>query len=139
MLIKEFEELKKHLDNLPEPSLEEKEEEATFESHKNKKKTRVKEVKLGEIDVSYEPSADKELDIEENVMQDRWSRYIGAMGIDAVRKQAESKVLLLGLKPLGLEIAKNLTLSGLKQLSIVDDRALSFGSSEHFYMSDHKG
>ena len=42
------------------------------------------------------------------------------MGVDAVRKQAESKVLLIGLKPLGLEIAKNLVLSGLKQLTIVE-------------------
>lgn len=47
-------------------------------------------------------------------MQDRWSRYIGAMGIEAVKKQAESKVILVGLKTLGLEIAKNLVLSGLK-------------------------
>ena len=89
---------------------------------------RAKEAKLGEIDVSYEPNQEKELDIEEHVMQDRWSRYIGAMGIDAVKKQAESKVLLLGMKPLGLEIAKNLTLSGLKQLSIFDDRVLTMGS-----------
>ena len=72
-------------------------------------------------------------------MQDRWSRYIGAMGIDAVKKQAESKVLLLGLKPLGLEIAKNLTLSGLKQLSIFDNSTCTMGSEEHFYMSDMKG
>lgn len=35
-------------------------------------------------------------------MQDRWSRYIGAMGLEAVKKQAESSVLLIGLKPLGL-------------------------------------
>ncbi len=47
-------------------------------------------------------------------MQDRWSRYIGAMGIEAVKKQAASKVILVGLKTLGLEIAKNLVLSGLK-------------------------
>lgn len=71
-------------------------------------------MKLGEIDVSYDPQAEKELIYEENVMQDRWSRYIGAMGIEAVKKQAESKVILVGLKTLGLEIAKNLVLSGLK-------------------------
>lgn len=52
-------------------------------------------------------------------MQDRWSRYIGAMGLQAVKKQASSNVLLLGLKPLGLEIAKNLILSGLAKLTIV--------------------
>jgi hypothetical protein len=35
-------------------------------------------------------------------MQDRWSRYIGAMGLEAVKKQASSNVLLIGLKTLGL-------------------------------------
>jgi hypothetical protein len=89
MLVKEYEELKILLANLPEPNLKQKEEEATVvESHKAKKKAKAKEVKLGEIDVSYEPEAGKELGYEENVMQDRWSRYIGAMGIEAVKKQA---------------------------------------------------
>jgi molybdopterin/thiamine biosynthesis adenylyltransferase len=52
-------------------------------------------------------------------MQDRWSRYIGAMGLEAVKKQSSSNVLLVGLKSLGLEIAKNLILSGLQKLTIV--------------------
>ena len=60
-------------------------------------------------------------EVGENILQDRWSRYIGAMGIEAVKKQAESSVLLIGFKPLGLEIAKNLVLSGLKKLTIVDN------------------
>lgn len=71
-------------------------------------------------------------------MQDRWSRYIGAMGIQAVKKQSESKVILVGIKPLGLEIAKNLVLSGLKQLCIVDSGNYELGVQEHFYMSDIK-
>lgn len=71
-------------------------------------------------------------------MQDRWSRYIGAMGIEAVKKQAASKVILVGLKTLGLEIAKNLVLSGLKELTIVDSGVYDFGHEEHFYMSDVK-
>jgi len=59
------------------------------------------------------------MDMEEDVIQDRWSRYIGAMGVEAVKKQSEAKVMLVGLKSLGLEIAKNLVLSGLKKLTIV--------------------
>ena len=61
-------------------------------------------------------------------MQDRWSRYIGAMGLEAVKKQALSKVLLIGLKTLGLEIAKNLVLSGLQRLTIVEKNILNAGS-----------
>lgn len=59
------------------------------------------------------------------------------MGIEAVRKQAESNVLLLGLKSLGLEVAKNLVLSGLKKLTIFDDEPI-INTSEHFYMADLK-
>lgn len=74
---------------------------------------------------------------EEGVVNDRWSRYIGAMGLEAVKKQAESNVLLIGLKPLGLEIAKNLVLSGLKKLSILETGTYK-ERDEHFYMSNVK-
>lgn len=58
LLTKEYEELKVLLSNLPEPNLKQKEEEATIvEAQKTKKKVKAKEVKLGEIDVSYEPEA----------------------------------------------------------------------------------
>lgn len=52
--------------------------------------------------MGYDMSAQETKEYAENVIQDRWSRYIGAMGIEAVKKQAESSVLLLGFKPLGL-------------------------------------
>lgn len=95
------------------------------------------DVKLEEVDVEYEKEHQEVKEVGEHVLQDRWSRYIGAMGIEAVKKQAESSVLLIGFKPLGLEIAKNLVLSGLKKLTIVDDSKL-LNNSEHFYMSNLK-
>ena len=36
------------------------------------------------------------------------------MGMDAVKKQSNSSVFLSGLGPLGVEIAKNVILSGVK-------------------------
>lgn len=54
-----------------------------------------------------------------------------------MKKQAESSVLLVGLKPLGLEIAKNLVLSGLKKLTILEPGSYS-DKTEHFYMSNVK-
>jgi molybdopterin/thiamine biosynthesis adenylyltransferase len=50
------------------------------------------------------------------------SRYIGVLGVDAVSKQSEANVLLLGLGGLGVEIAKNITLSGVKRVTLWDDR-----------------
>lgn len=43
------------------------------------------------------------------------------MGIEAVAKQAESRILLSGLGPLGIEIAKNIVLAGCKELILFDD------------------
>lgn len=41
--------------------------------------------------------------------------------MDAVKKQSNSSVFLSGLGPLGVEIAKNVILSGVKQFTIHDD------------------
>mmetsp|Transcript_10454 Transcript_10454/g.10515 ORF Transcript_10454/g.10515 Transcript_10454/m.10515 type:complete len:91 (+) Transcript_10454:787-1059(+) len=64
----------------------------------------------------------KEININDDKVKDRWSRYIGAMGIEAVAKQAESRILLLGLGPVGVEIAKNIVLAGCKELVLWDNQ-----------------
>ena len=83
-------------------------------------------------------SEEKELNYEDEKVKDRWSRYIGAMGLEAVKKQSESQVLLIGLGTVGLEIAKNLILSGLKRITIVDGEKIK-SHREHFFMSDLPG
>jgi molybdopterin/thiamine biosynthesis adenylyltransferase len=45
------------------------------------------------------------------------------MGIEAVAKQAESRILLIGLGALGVEIAKNIVLAGCKELILFDATA----------------
>ena len=42
------------------------------------------------------------------------------MGIEAVAKQAQSRILLCGLGSLGVEIAKNIVLAGCKELILYD-------------------
>ena len=42
------------------------------------------------------------------------------MGIEAVAKQAESKVIISGLAALGIEITKNIVLAGCKELLLYD-------------------
>ena len=59
----------------------------------------------------------KELVIDEKV-KDRWSRYIRAMGIDAVAKQAVSSVFISGMNGVGIEFG---ALWGLKRLTLHDD------------------
>ncbi|KRX07628.1 Ubiquitin-conjugating enzyme/RWD-like protein [Pseudocohnilembus persalinus] len=83
-----------------------------------------KGVNLDEIDVTYDKNQQngKEIDISDEAVKDRWSRYIGAMGIDAVAKQSKSNVFISGMGPLGVEIAKNLILGGLKSITLQDDQ-----------------
>ena len=61
------------------------------------------------------------MDINDEKVKDRWSRYIGAMGIEAVSKQSKASIVLFGLGATGVEIAKNIILSGCKRISIVDE------------------
>ncbi|KAJ1509031.1 SPS-sensor component ptr3 [Coelomomyces lativittatus] len=49
-----------------------------------------------------------------------YSRQIYTIGLDAMKKMAVSSVLVLGLKGLGVEIAKNVILAGVKSVSIYD-------------------
>jgi molybdopterin/thiamine biosynthesis adenylyltransferase len=72
--------------------------------------------------VTYDTEKDVSefININDDKVKDRWSRYIGAMGIEAVAKQAESTVLVVGIGAVGIEICKNIVLSGCKELIIAD-------------------
>ena len=77
------------------------------------------------MDVSYEPISnqmmEQTMNIDDDKVKDRWSRYIGALGIEAVAKQAESRILILGMGAFGIEIAKNIVLAGCKEMIIYDN------------------
>ena len=62
----------------------------------------------------------RRFDVADSGVKDRWSRYIGAMGVDAVKRQTAAAVLVVGLNGLGAEIAKNVVLSGCKALVLHD-------------------
>jgi molybdopterin/thiamine biosynthesis adenylyltransferase len=83
-----------------------------------------------EIDVEYDKKnimgTGKEIDINDEKVKDRWSRYIGAMGIDAVSKQSKADILVFGLGPMALEVIKNLVLSGCRRLTIVDEKDVRY-------------
>jgi molybdopterin/thiamine biosynthesis adenylyltransferase len=78
----------------------------------------------------------KELDINDEKVKDRWSRYIGAMGLEAVSKQSKASILLFGLSGLGIEIAKNIVLSGCKRFTVCDDQVAEWKDlSGQFYLT----
>ena len=54
--------------------------------------------------------------------EDLYSRQIAVLGHEAMRRMQSSNVLVCGMKGLGLEIAKNVALGGVKSLSIFDPK-----------------
>lgn len=68
----------------------------------------------------------KEMNVEDEAVKDRWSRYIGAMGVEAVAKQAAASIFLSGAGALGIEIAKNLVLAGCKQFVLHDNKPITY-------------
>ena len=60
------------------------------------------------------------MNVDDDAVKDRWSRYIGAMGVEAVAKQAAASIFQTGAAALGAEIAKNLVLSGCKAFTLHD-------------------
>jgi len=67
----------------------------------------------------------KEMDIDDEAVKDRWSRYIGAMGVEAVAKQAAANIFVSGAGALGIEISKNLVLSGCKSFTLHDTKPVT--------------
>mmetsp|Transcript_28551 Transcript_28551/g.25473 ORF Transcript_28551/g.25473 Transcript_28551/m.25473 type:complete len:94 (+) Transcript_28551:7254-7535(+) len=93
MLVEIVNELKEELEKITPPADADLElgQEAAKPTKKVPSKTRRQEdtsKQIEEIDVSYDKGdvQIKELDINDQAVKDRWSRYIGAMGFDAVAK-----------------------------------------------------
>ena len=130
MLEEAITELETELNKLPIPSssdLIKEEEQEKVEKKPVQIKPKEEEVKIDEIDVSYNQKIqEKELNVDDEKVKDRWSRYIGAMGVDAVSRQAKASILVFGLGPAALEMIKNLVLSGCKKLSIVDTKQVEW-------------
>lgn len=66
-----------------------------------------------------------------------YSRLIGAIGKDALKRLQSAKVLLVGLTGLGLEIAKNLVLMGVASLTLHDPATVQLSDlSSQFFLTE---
>ena len=74
---------------------------------------------------------------EETIDESLYSRQLYVMGHAAQRRMMESNVLLIGLKGLGVEIAKNIILAGVKSVTLYDPREAAIADlSSQFYLSE---
>eukprot|EP00743_Colponemidia_sp_Colp-15_P000554 GILK01000622.1.p1 GENE.GILK01000622.1~~GILK01000622.1.p1 ORF type:complete len:1037 (+),score=209.76 GILK01000622.1:77-3187(+) len=70
-----------------------------------------------------------------HIDQNLYSRQIGAFGIETMGKLVQMNVLVVGLRGLGVETAKNLILAGPKSVVLHDDNAVAWGDlSSNFYL-----
>ena len=56
----------------------------------------------------------------ENLNSNLYSRQIKTFGVETMKRLSKLKIIIFGLRGLGSEIAKNLILSGPKQVSLYD-------------------
>lgn len=62
------------------------------------------------------------LENNDTIDHDKWSRQIRTYGIEITKRLSKLKILTVGLRGYGIEIAKNIILSNPNQLSIFDDQ-----------------
>lgn len=80
-----------------------------------------------------DPSNHSSDDIDEGL----YSRQLYVLGHDAMRRMASSDVLISGLGGLGVEVAKNVILGGVKSVTLHDDKDCNIGDlSSQFYLSE---
>lgn len=85
------------------------------------------------LDNSSSTAMPKESEIDESL----YSRQLYVMGHEAQKRVASSSVLIAGMNGLGIETAKNVTLMGVKKLTIYDDKVATWADlSSQFYLTE---
>ncbi|PZC85867.1 ubiquitin-like modifier-activating enzyme 1 [Helicoverpa armigera] len=75
--------------------------------------------------------------VEDEIDESLYSRQLYVLGHDAMRRMASSDVLISGLGGLGLEVAKNVILGGVKSVTLHDERICTIADlSSQFYLSE---
>lgn len=73
----------------------------------------------------------------EDIDEGLYSRQLYVLGHEAMRAMAKSAVLIIGLDGLGVEIAKNVILAGVKSVTVYDPTPTTFADlSSNFYLSE---
>jgi ubiquitin-activating enzyme E1 len=73
----------------------------------------------------------------DNIDEGLYSRQLYVLGHDAMKKMAKSSVLIVGCDGLGVEIAKNIILAGVKSVQLYDASPCKLADmSANFYVSE---
>lgn len=79
----------------------------------------------------------EDVNVEDEAFKDLMSRYMGTMGIETVKKQFASNVFLSGAGALGIEISKNIVLSGCKSFTLHDTKKININDLAGQFFIEH--
>lgn len=98
---------------------------------------KMEDVKIDESSMEGSKSLDTDHGIDESL----YSRQLYVLGHEAMKRMGASNVLVVGLKGLGVEIAKNIALAGVKSLTLYDPApaAIADLSSQFFIREEDVG
>ncbi|KAL5629697.1 hypothetical protein BROUX41_001303 [Berkeleyomyces rouxiae] len=88
---------------------------------------------MAEVDMKDQPAAGFAPEIDESL----YSRQLYVLGHEAMKRMGASNVLVVGLKGLGIEIAKNVALAGVKSLTVFDPTPVAVADlSSQFFLRE---
>ncbi|XP_071157497.1 ubiquitin-like modifier-activating enzyme 1 isoform X6 [Mytilus edulis] len=105
----------------------------TENNSENSASNSVKENSNSPKKVNMSQNGTSETDIDESL----YSRQLYVLGHEAMKKMANSNVLICGMKGLGIEIAKNVVLAGVKSVTIQDtEQTTWYDLSSQFFLRE---
>ncbi|KAH6635587.1 hypothetical protein B0J18DRAFT_419199 [Chaetomium sp. MPI-SDFR-AT-0129] len=95
----------------------------------------------GEVDLVTRMQVDESVVGTTEIDESLYSRQLYVLGHEAMKRMSASNVLIVGLKGLGVEIAKNIALAGVKSLTLHDPApaAIADLSSQFFLRAEDVG
>ena len=97
--------------------------------------------RLPEVDLVTRMQVDESVVGSTEIDESLYSRQLYVLGHEAMKRMGASNVLIVGLKGLGVEVAKNIALAGVKSLTLHDPAptAIADLSSQFFLHQDDVG
>jgi ubiquitin-activating enzyme E1 len=94
-----------------------------------------------DVDMETKMQVDESVVGNNEIDESLYSRQLYVLGHEAMKRMGASNVLIVGLKGLGVEIAKNIALAGVKSLTLYDPAPASIAdlSSQFFLHKEDVG
>ncbi|KAF4959636.1 hypothetical protein FGADI_1559 [Fusarium gaditjirri] len=94
------------------------------------------ERKQPEVDLATRMQVDESVVGHNEIDESLYSRQLYVLGHEAMKRMGASNVLIVGLKGLGVEIAKNIALAGVKSLTLYDPAPVQIADlSSQFFLT----